>query len=116
VNPIQAVLALGNIVAGIVLIAVSVPLIKRSIGPNPWYGFRISKAFQSKELWYDINEYGGRQLVIWAIPMILAGIVGLFIPMGQTPSPVALLLRGCGPAILFTMIPIVKTLLYARKR
>lgn len=115
-NPIQAVLALGNLLTGIVLIAISTPLVKRRIGPNQWYGFRISKAFQSNELWYDINEYGGRQLIIWAIPMIITGVACLFIPLSQTPSPVGLLLRGCGPVMLFTMIPIVKTLLYARKR
>ena len=115
-NPIQATLALGNLLLGMVLIAVSIPLIKRRIGPNHWYGIRIPKAFQSDELWYDINEYGGRQLATWAIPMIIAGVVCFFIPLGQPPSPTALFLRGCGPVMLFTVIPIVKTLLYARKR
>ena len=115
-NPIQAVLALGTLVTGVVLIAISIPLIRRRIGPNRWYGFRITKTFQSNELWYDINEYGGRQLAAWAVLMVVAGIVCLFIPMSQTPSPVAVVLRGPGPVMLFTAIPIVKTLLYARKR
>ena len=115
-NPIQATLALGNVFVGIVLIAISIPLIKRRIAPNPWYGIRITKAFQSNELWYDINEYGGRQLLAWAIPMIIAGIAFLFIPLSQEASPIALFLRGGGPVMLFTAIPIVKTLLYARRR
>ena len=115
-NPIQAILALGNLFLGIVLIAISIPLVKRRIGPNHWYGFRIPKAFQSNELWYDINAYGGRQLIIWAIPTIITGVACFFIPLSQTPSPIALLMRGGGPAVLFTMIPVVKTLLYARTR
>jgi len=115
-TPIQIILALCNIITGIVIIGFAIPVIKRRIGPNQWYGFRICKTFQSDELWYDINAYGGRQMLIWAIPMIAAGVACLFIPLSDPPPLDLLLLLSCGPVVAFTIIPIVITLIYAGKK
>lgn len=52
--------AITHFLAGVVMIAVSLPLIKRKIKMNYWYGIRIPAAFESEERWLEINEYGGR--------------------------------------------------------
>ncbi len=73
---------------------------------NQWYGFRIEKAFVSKENWYAINKYGAKQLILWSVLLILVGIIFLFVPTDP-------LLRGI-PLVVIVLIAIVRTLLYAR--
>jgi len=48
---------------------------------NKWYGIRIQKSYSSDENWNAINEYGGRQLVLWSIPMLVAGVVLMALPV-----------------------------------
>ncbi len=80
---------------------------------NHLYGFRVSKAFESEENWYDINAYGARQLVIWSIPVILTGIISFFVPIdGQSAMPVLL---GAGPITISVLIVVAKTLIYSKK-
>ncbi|GMV98968.1 MAG: hypothetical protein AMXMBFR84_01080 [Candidatus Hydrogenedentota bacterium] len=61
-----------DLVIGLVIIAVSLPLILNKIPPNHFYGVRIPKAFESERNWYDINAYGGRALCSWGAVILLA--------------------------------------------
>ncbi|MEZ4599025.1 MAG: SdpI family protein [Syntrophotaleaceae bacterium] len=101
-----------NIFCGILFIAISVPLMNRKIKMNNLYGFRISKAFESEKNWFDINEYGAKQLIIWSLPIIVIGIICFFIPTDEHPAFPAVL--GAGPATVFSFIAIVKTARYAK--
>lgn len=101
-----------NIAVGIVLIAVSIPLVRRKIKPNYGYGFRIAKAFESEENWYRINEYGGRQMIRWSAVLVLIGVVALLIPLGPEDQALALLF---GLAPVLVLIPAIQTILWARK-
>ncbi len=105
------IVALTNISSGVIFIALCIPLLKRKIKMNYWYGFRISKSFMSEENWYDINAYGARAFIVWSIPMILIGFSCFFIPLNDTTS----LIFGVGPITLFTTIAIIQTLLYAKR-
>jgi hypothetical protein len=51
---------------GLVLIAVSIPLLLGKIKMNSVYGFRIRKALESEENWYEINYYGAKALIRWS--------------------------------------------------
>lgn len=101
-----------SIVAGLIFILVSIPLVKRRIKPNQGYGFRIAKAFESEENWYRINEYGGRQMIKWSAVIILVGVVALFIPLGPEDQALALLF---GMAPVLALIPAIQTILWARR-
>ena len=106
-------LGIMNISCGILFVAISIPLVKRKIGMNMFYGFRISKAFESEENWFDINEYGAKQLAVWSVPVILIGIFCICLPFtGHSFWPAIL---GAGPVTVAAIIAIVKTLMYARK-
>ena len=59
--------------SGILIIAVSIPLVFNKIPPNHFYGFRLKKAFESKQNWYAINHYGAKVLIVWSCIMIAAG-------------------------------------------
>lgn len=103
---ISRVLCDPTILPGVIFIVISIPLLRGKIPMNQWYGFRIEKAFVSKENWYAINKYGAKQLILWSVLLILVGIIFLFVPTDP-------LLRGI-PLVVIVLIAIVRTLLYAR--
>ena len=45
--------------AGILLAALSIPLILGRVPPNRWYGFRTSKTLRSAKLFRAANHYAG---------------------------------------------------------
>jgi len=47
---------------GIVLGAVSLPLVASRIPRNGLYGFRTPKTLASDAVWYEANRYAGRAL------------------------------------------------------
>ena len=100
--------AISHILTSLILIAVSIPLVFRKVGLNRWYGFRFSKSYESDELWYKINIYGGRQMIIWSIPLWLLGIGLLFIPIHGVWVPCLAL------APLIVLVPIYLSWRYAR--
>lgn len=105
------VLGLTNLIVGILIILVSLPLVFRKIPMNPVYGVRFKKSFESKENWYKINAYGGKQLMVWSLPLIGLGMAGFFLPPGE--NPLWLILIGCAPLIL--VIPAIQSYFFARR-
>lgn len=77
------ILALSNFWLVIVLVASAIPLARNKVPPNRAYGIRISASFKSDAAWYKINSYAGKELILWAIPILFLGIIELFIPASQ---------------------------------
>jgi len=50
------------VAAGLLLIALSVPLIRRKVRPNAWYGFRVPQTWSDPDTWYAANAYAGKYL------------------------------------------------------
>jgi hypothetical protein len=71
----------GSVNAGIALtaIALSIPLVQGKIKMNKWYGVRIPKSFVSEDNWLKINQYGGRALIYWSIPVLLISLLSIVI-------------------------------------
>jgi uncharacterized membrane protein len=93
---------------GIILIAVSLPLYLGKIKMNGVYGFRIGKAFESEENWYRINRYGAKALMCWALIIMAIGIMCLYID----PQSVLTVAKA---SFLLLLVPLVQTVLYARR-
>lgn len=104
-------LGLTNIFLGLLLIIVCVPLAKRRVKMNRWYGMRLSKAFMSEENWYKINEYGGKQFIVWSALMVLGGVATLLLPQFGVDGA---LYAGLLPAVLL-LVPLIKLFIYAGK-
>ena len=51
--------------SGVLLALIAIPMIRRKIKPNAWYGFRTPQTLRDPDVWYDANEYAGRRL-FWA--------------------------------------------------
>ena len=59
------------ILTGVILVAVSVPMIFGLVPRNPLYGFRTPTTLRSDEVWYPANRFAGGALAC-------AGVVWLF--------------------------------------
>lgn len=70
-------IAIINIVASLLIVGVSIPLVLRKITMNHFYGIRFPQSFKSNEAWYEINEYGGKALIVSMLPNIGYGIYGV---------------------------------------
>jgi hypothetical protein len=104
-------LGLMDISSGLLLIIVCLPLVKRKIKMNRWYGMRLPKAFVSENNWYNINEYGGRQFIYWSMPVVLSGVILLLLPPIGAGAAV---FAGLLPAA-FLAVPMIKLFIYSGK-
>ena len=95
----------------LLLIGISIPLVKNDISMNKMYGIRFKKSYESDENWYKINRYGGRQIIIWSIPLGLFGIICFFLPIEE--NPLLFLLSMLAPFII--IVPFVTSYMYTRK-
>ncbi len=74
------IIGLMNVGVSLLIIGISIPLIREKVKINKWYGFRISKAFESEEMWFKINKIGGKVLLYYSIPLLLLGTAVCFLP------------------------------------
>jgi uncharacterized membrane protein len=80
--------------AGVLLMAVAVPLMLRRVPPNGWYGVRLPATLADRAVWYDANARSGRDLfvlgglftaLVLGLPRVAPGVAGLariLVPMG----------------------------------
>ena len=83
---------------GVLLIALGVPLARRRIRPNGWYGLRIPATFADEQVWYEANALSGRDLMAVGSALIVVAI-GLphilrLSPRGYVYAYTAVLLGG----------------------
>ena len=87
-NGLGLFLLLMNVGSGLLLAGLAVPLIRRGIGPNPWYGFRVPATLRDPEVWYEANACAGRVLFRAGIGIALASLA-LFLWPGIDPESYA---------------------------
>ena len=95
-------------VLGVVIILISIPLYLGKVKMNGFYGFRISKAFESEQNWYLINRYGAKALMLWAMILMTVGIICLFVQ----PQHV---LNTAKAGFISIVIPIMLTIAFGRR-
>ena len=107
---LNLILGLSNLAVATVAIAFAVPLVRRKVKMNQWYGVRIKEAFESNDNWYAINAYGGKRLILWGWVLAALGVLSFFMPLQHQPLPV---LFACAPFVL--MVPCIEAGIFARK-
>jgi SdpI/YfhL protein family len=65
---------------GCLLAVLSIPLIFRKIGPNPWYGFRVRQTLDDPAVWYPVNAYAAKRLFAVGLVSCLSAVVLFFVP------------------------------------
>ena len=106
------VLGISNICAAVAFILVSIPLLKRKVPMNRWYGARFKKSFESEENWCRINAYSAKQLILWSIPLLIIGIITLFLPLEGNPG----LFNVIAGSPLLIGVPCLLSYRFARKQ
>jgi len=71
------------ILSGGLLAALSLPLLRGKVRPNPWYGFRVPSTLRDPSLWYPVNRTVARWLLVTGI-VTIAGAVALYFVPGLT--------------------------------
>jgi uncharacterized membrane protein len=96
---------------GILLALISLPMIARKIKPNPFYGYRVRKTLENPEIWYDVNEYSGRQLFAAGILIAVSSMILPFLP-GMNES----LYSGLGGLVnvVFLLIAVIRSSAYLK--
>jgi len=112
---LNTMIGLFNIGVGLLVILLCIPLINRKVKMNYLYGVRIRKSYVSDENWYKINAYGGKQLAIWSIPIILAGFGCFLVPIKDPDQLLLPILLGLGPITICIAVALVRILAYAKK-
>jgi hypothetical protein len=108
---VNIIIGLSNILVGVLIIAVCIPLLKDKIEMNRWYGIRFKKSYESKENWYKINRYGAQRMILWSVLIVVIGIMAFFVPIGS--KVIFLLIISSAPIIL--IIPAIESWLFAKK-
>ncbi|MHC4926082.1 MAG: SdpI family protein [Planctomycetota bacterium] len=104
------------IFCGLLFIGLAIPMVLRKIPPNQWYGWRAPKAFENPEVWYEINWYSGRDLMVIGIVQVLFNLVLLCFD-GQLGNLVNYLMVPGNLLIITggTVMMIIRGVLYLRK-
>ena len=85
---------LGAFVAvGLLYIALGVPLLRRRVRRNMWYGLRVGETLANDEVWYEANAICGKQFVVLGASEALLAIALYFAPWSD-PEDYALVLSG----------------------
>jgi hypothetical protein len=67
-------LFLMYLVFGALLVGLSIPLLLDKIPPNGWYGFRVPSTLYNPDVWYKVNRYAARWLLLSGVVTIVAAI------------------------------------------
>lgn len=107
--------AITDITLAFLLVGISLPLVHGHIPMNKAYGIRFAKSFESEEQWFKINRYGGKQIIIWSIPIAVVGLATLIFPMLAT-GLIRFLLVACIVPMVCVLIAVVTSYRFAKKQ
>jgi len=99
-----------NLIIGLAVIGVSIPLVLKKIPRNYYYGIRLRKAFKSDQNWYAINAYGSKWMIGCGAILAVIGALTLGIDIQHRQ-----LLRVVQYAPFLILLPIVPVVVYSRK-
>jgi uncharacterized membrane protein len=68
---------------GLLLAALAVPLIRRRVPPNAFYGLRIPETLADDEVWYEANARSGRDLLRAGLGIALGSGLLALVPWSE---------------------------------
>lgn len=100
------------LITGLIFSALSIPLIKRKVKINNWYGIRLPQTTKSESVWYEVNATMGKYLFVFGIIISVLSIYFYFYPLENEFFMIYLLLA---ILIIGTMLFIRISIKYSRK-
>ena len=80
-DQLKSFLLILYIFNGLLMAVAGLPLLRRKIGPNRLYGFRVARTLNDPAVWYEANAFAGRCLV-WTGLATVVGTIGLVLVPG----------------------------------
>jgi uncharacterized membrane protein len=74
------------IAAGLLLIGLALPLVFRKIPPNHWYGFRVKRTLEDREVWFAANAFAGRRLAWTGLATVAAAVAFHLLPINKAET------------------------------
>lgn len=111
-DSIALIIGISWILIGLICIGLAIPLRRGRIRRNAFYGIRFPQSYKSDEAWFAINRYGATQLMIWSVPIILVGVLALFLPLKSHPQ--WSIWVGYGPMV-FLLNAVIRSWRFARR-
>lgn len=78
--------------AGVLFIALGVPLLRGRVPPNMWYGCRTTKTLSDERVWYAVNRVTGRDLVAAGVALVAVSLALFVFGRGMNPTQAVLAL------------------------
>lgn len=87
----MSTLLIFYVVASLSLVALSIPLLLEKIPPNGLYGFRTQSTLGNPTIWYAVNKFAAKRLIVAGLSCAVAA-TGLYVLPGMSIDTYAL---GC---------------------
>jgi hypothetical protein len=72
--------------SGGMIVALSLPMIWRKVGPNPWYGFRVPRTLEDPAVWYAVNAYCAKGMLGVGVGTCVLAVVLYLVPGVDLPT------------------------------
>ena len=108
-NTFFLILFLG---VGALFVVLGIPLIRRKVPPNHWYGMRVRQTLENEAVWYPANEYAGWQLLWLGIVTIVLSVALYLIPALNMIAYVSIVL---GAMLLGTVVMMVRSFIHLQR-
>ncbi len=66
---------------GILFAILAIPLIKRKIKINHWYGIRLPQTMQNESIWLDVNSIIGKYIFLFGIITSILSLYFILYPI-----------------------------------
>jgi SdpI/YfhL protein family len=64
----------------LLLAGLSVPMIRRQVPPDRWYGVRIRRTLNNPDVWYPVNAFVGKRLLVVGLGSAAAAVILYLVP------------------------------------
>ena len=63
------------VLTGVLLIVLAIPLMRGKIKPNGLYGFRVRATLDNSEIWYPVNAWAGKWLLVLGVVNVASAVL-----------------------------------------
>ena len=69
---------------GLLFVGLGIPLMRKRVPPNPYYGFRTKRTMSDPDIWYEINRVQGNDLFVAGSLITLSSLTMLVVARAWT--------------------------------
>ena len=70
-------------ITGFLFSALSIPLIRKKVKLNAWYGIRTMETMRDEKIWYKVNSIMGKYLFVFGVIISAFSVYFSFFPLDE---------------------------------